>query len=630
MNLLHRFFKSSNALVEIGNQYLFGLQGKDVNIPLAHQYLVVAASKGNKNAVQVLETMFAPDSAELCAEMKQGFEEFRKVRLAVEAGDPAACFLYGVGKLRDDADDYMYNKGLAWVRHSAEMEFVPAMHVYGCELLNGKRIPKDSEMGKAYIKRAASKGYAKAIRTLYSLGEEVLAIKYANEFASDDNPDVITILAQIKLFENLNDEAILLFERAAKLGDKEAIFNIGVIYDNGEICKRDPYKAAMWYKKGAELGDAQCMDNLAFILEKGPEEMRNEKAAFEWYVKSAENGLTKAWNDVATCYKRGVGVPQSFEKALENYQKAISSDFPQTAFYNLFLLFADGIATKRNPEEALKWLRKAAELEMPEACWHLGMHYKMGIIVEQDLNQAFRWFNLAADNNYPNAEYEVGIMYLHGIGVDRNENAAFAFLEKASAMLPEAMGKLGQCYSNGVGCSQDYSKALKCYQSAAEAGDSEAQYDLGVCYRRGEGTPVDIPRAIEWYEKAIAQGNTNAMVNCAILYDNGIGVDVDHAKAFQLYRNAAEDGNCQAQFCLADMFFQGRYVEQDYRQAIKWFEKAAEQGEPDSMFHLAICYSEGLGVEKDIPKAIELLYAAADRGWQPAIEVIQQNQIPRP
>lgn len=630
MNLLHRFFKSSNDLIEIGNQYLFGLQGKDVNIPLAHQYLTMAASKGNKNAVHILETMFTPDSTELCEEMKHGFNEFRKVRLAVEAGDPAACFLYGVGKLRDEADDYMYNKGLAWVRHSAEMDFLPAMHVYGCELLNGKRIPKDSDLGKAYIKRAAAQGYAKAIRVLYSLGEEVLATKYANEFSSDDNPDVITTLAQIKLFENLNEDAISLFERAAKLGDKEAIFNIGVIYDNGEICEKDPYKAAMWYKKGAELGDAQCMENLAFLLEKGPEEIRNVEAAFKWYVKAAENGLEKAWNDVATCYKRGAGVTQSFEKAFESYQKAIFSDFPQSAYYNLFLLFADGIATQRNPEEALRWLRKAAELEVPEACWHLGMHYRMGIVVEQDFNQAFRWFNLAAEKKYPNAEYEVGIMYLHGIGIEKNDNAAFAYLEKASVVLPEAMGKLGQCYSNGIGCEQDYTQALKCYQSAAEAGDSEAQYDLGVCYRRGEGTPVDIAQAINWYEKSIAQGNTNAMVNCAILYDNGIGVGVNHSKAYQLYNTAAEGGNCQAQFCLADMFFQGRYVEQDYGQAVKWFGKAATQGEPDSMFHLAICYSEGLGVDRDMSRAIELLYSAADRGWQPAIEVIQQNRIPRP
>lgn len=177
MKLFDRLFKSSNDLVEIGNQYLFGLCGKDVNIPLAHQYFTLAAEKGNQNAVHVLDIMFAPGKDELCDEMKDGFDEFRKLRLAVEAGDPAACFLYGVDKLSDDADDYMYQKGLAWVKYSAEAEFVPAMHAYGCELLKGKRIHQDKQTGIAFIKKSAKQGYAKSIQLLYSFGEEILAFK---------------------------------------------------------------------------------------------------------------------------------------------------------------------------------------------------------------------------------------------------------------------------------------------------------------------------------------------------------------------------------------------------------------------------------------------------------------------
>jgi len=120
MKLKDRFLKSSIQLAEIGNEYLFGLAGKEVNIPLAHEYFVLAAAKGNLNAMHVLDTMFAPDKDELCDEMKVGFDEFRKLRLAVEAGDPVACYFYGVGKLSDEADDYIYHKGLAWVKHSAE------------------------------------------------------------------------------------------------------------------------------------------------------------------------------------------------------------------------------------------------------------------------------------------------------------------------------------------------------------------------------------------------------------------------------------------------------------------------------------------------------------------------------
>ncbi|MDE6648546.1 MAG: sel1 repeat family protein, partial [Muribaculaceae bacterium] len=617
-------------LVEIGNQYLFGLAGKEVNISLAHQYFVLAAKKGNNNAANILDTVYAPDKDELCDEMKVGFEELRKFRLAVEAGDPAACFLYGVGKLSDDAEDYVYHKGLARIKHAAEMRYVPAMYVYGCELLHGKRIPKDSESAMKFIKSSAEQGYTKSIGLLYRLGEEGLALKYANEFASKNEPDAIAVLAHIKLSKECYDEAVSLFERAATLGDKESMFNVALLFDNGEVCDKDPYKAAMWYQRAAELGDVQAMDNLAFLLEKGPKEMRNEKAAFDWYVKAAEGGLGKAWNDVATCYKRGIGVQQSFEKALEYYIKAANAETPEIAYYNLFLLYTDGVATERNLQESLNWLRKAADKGIADACWHLGMYYKLGLVGSQDLAQAFHWFNIAAEKNQSNAIYEIGLMYLHGMVVEQNYKKAFENFKKVSEVLPNAMVQLGKCYSNGFGCSKDYSQALVCYNSAALSDNAEAQYDLGVCYRFGEGTEINIPRAVEWYQKAIAQGHTNAMVNCAILFDNGIGVEIDYAYAYQLYKKAAELGNSQGQFCLGDMYFQGRYVKQDYAEAIKWFKLAAEQNEPDSIFHLAICYSQGLGVERNIRKAIELFYSAADKGWQPAVEIIQKNRLPRP
>jgi hypothetical protein len=48
------------------------------------------------------------------------------------------------------------------------------------------------------------------------------------------------------------------------------------------------------------------------------------------------------------------------------------------------------------------------------------------------------------------------------------------------------------------------------------------------------------------------------------------------------------------------------------------------------MYHLAALYNDGLGVEKDPKIAAMLLYAAADRNFQPAIDAIQKNRIPRP
>lgn len=48
MKLFDPLFKSSNDLVEIDNLYLFGLGEKDVNIPLAHKYILSAKERQPK------------------------------------------------------------------------------------------------------------------------------------------------------------------------------------------------------------------------------------------------------------------------------------------------------------------------------------------------------------------------------------------------------------------------------------------------------------------------------------------------------------------------------------------------------------------------------------------------------
>ena len=107
--LIDRLFGSPIALAEKGTDYLFGLNGCELNLNMAYEYFSLASKKGNKNAKDTLELFFAPGKAELSQDMKDGFDVLRKLRLAVEDGDPSSCFLYGVGKLSDDADDYMYS-----------------------------------------------------------------------------------------------------------------------------------------------------------------------------------------------------------------------------------------------------------------------------------------------------------------------------------------------------------------------------------------------------------------------------------------------------------------------------------------------------------------------------------------
>ena len=185
---------------------------------------------------------------------------------------------------------------------------------------------------------------------------------------------------------------------------------------------------------------------------------------------------------------------------------------------------------------------------------------------------------------------------------------------------PYAQNQLGNCYYNGQGVKQDYSKAVEWYTKAAEW-DANAQINLGTCYYNGQGVKQDYSKAVEWYTKA-AEWNANAQIDLGNCYYNGLGVKQDYSKAVEWYTKAAERGNASAQNMLGICYYNGKGVKQDYSKAVEWFTKAAEW-DASAQSNLGSCYYNGLGVKKDDEKAKEWYKKAAANGNQTAKESLK-------
>jgi TPR repeat protein len=65
-------------------------------------------------------------------------------------------------------------------------------------------------------------------------------------------------------------EALKLFQQAAKLGQSLAMNNIGSMYENGTGVPRDRNEAARWYRQGAALGEETAKQNLTRLGEPVP------------------------------------------------------------------------------------------------------------------------------------------------------------------------------------------------------------------------------------------------------------------------------------------------------------------------------------------------------------------------
>jgi TPR repeat protein len=87
----------------------------------------------------------------------------------------------------------------------------------------------------------------------------------------------------------------------------------------------------------------------------------------------------------------------------------------------------------KDEAEAVKWYRKAADLNKPEAQYNLAGMYANGRGVTQDYAEAVKWWRKAAEQGYADAQSCLGVQYGTGEGVPKNYVEAYKWRLLAAA-----------------------------------------------------------------------------------------------------------------------------------------------------------------------------------------------------
>jgi len=80
----------------------------------------------------------------------------------------------------------------------------------------------------------------------------------------------------------------------AELGDAEAQYNLGVMFDEGASVVQDLGKAAAWYRKAAEQGFLDAQANLGMMYYRGEGVASDSTEAARWLQLAADRGDTEA------------------------------------------------------------------------------------------------------------------------------------------------------------------------------------------------------------------------------------------------------------------------------------------------------------------------------------------------
>ncbi len=335
-------------------------------------------------------------------------------------------------------------------------------------------------------------------------------------------------------------------------------------------------------------------------------------------VGLAEAGDAHAQSSLGDMYLSGRGVERNYDEALKWLRKAADQD-DADAKVDLGIMYSKGWGVPQDYLDALQWFYQAGSKGNRDGQYHLGIVYLRGEGVTSDYTLALDWLRKAVAHGSRDAEFELGRLYRDGIAVERNPAAALDWLGKAAAQgSTQAKYELGKLYLLGEGVTQDNTRASQWFLKAAADGDAQAQNALAYMYQQGQGVAQDYNEALKWYRAAARQGDAKAQLNLGLMYENGDGIAQDFGQAVRWYRSAASQGDSIAEANLGQMYSKGRGVPRDYDQALQWFLKAAAQGNAEAQYALGSMYDNGRGLDRNSILAALWYRKAAEQGSREA------------
>ena len=214
-------------------------------------------------------------------------------------------------------------------------------------------------------------------------------------------------------------QAMLYFEKAAELGNVDALYGLGKLYLRKDFEGYDPAKAAEYLEKAAKQDHSYAQYLLGKLLLRGEDIPQDCDAAIQWLEKSAEQDNQYAQYLLGKILLRGDGVETDPKRALELLERSIEQGNLYAAYF-LGKACLSGEAIPQDIDRAIQLLTDAAQRDMDSAMYALAKLYLADELVPMDKEKAIYWLKKAVALNNQYAQYQLGKMLLFGQGIDRD------------------------------------------------------------------------------------------------------------------------------------------------------------------------------------------------------------------
>lgn len=475
------------------------------------------------------------------------------------------------------------------------------------------------------------------------------------------------------------------FHTAARRGNESATVYLGYHYHYGQGVAADPFEARYWYEHALSIGIESVKMSLAYIEEDGLGGPRNLSRAKQLYRESsasdpdaqfelarleadddpsgdhlwafeevAKKGSKAAQLRAIHHYMYGGERVQDLERA-EKLLLDLAADEYAEAYVYLGILYDEMIVDRAGtPDEAVKWLSKAAHYGNIFAARRLALKYEQGDQVEASNEKFVYWRQILGLNGEPRAALDAAYE-LEYSRIDQDmklQEQLYTIAANAGELVAQL--RLAKKYIFGSEYPGDYERGVALLREAVRLHGGTQAYRITTSLSGGiplhemlkleDGYSRDwdrkvltainlvhgitVPKNAEIAEKLIRSApdrwefSPEARYTLATLIFAKENPSTDEVEeALQELTITANSGYVSGQRKLAELYEQGRYVEQDYRKAALWYRIAGSKV-PSVKVHVARLILDGKVTPNYGEDALGILSEAAEIRNALAVETL--------
>eukprot|EP00012_Vannella_robusta_P003205 CAMPEP_0206189936 /NCGR_PEP_ID=MMETSP0166-20121206/4451_1 /ASSEMBLY_ACC=CAM_ASM_000260 /TAXON_ID=95228 /ORGANISM="Vannella robusta, Strain DIVA3 518/3/11/1/6" /LENGTH=765 /DNA_ID=CAMNT_0053605919 /DNA_START=579 /DNA_END=2872 /DNA_ORIENTATION=+ len=599
---------NSTAEYELGKLYINGVD-VDQNVELGLKHLQNAMKAGDSSASEFFYDFLYQRALKAGGNELQNYVNY--LSRGAQSNDPLSLHFLGLFILQHhESIGKDVKEAIKLISKASDKGFVPSHCAMGDLHRTGAISPGNPDFKAAYnyYKMAADQEYGAgfhglglcyleglAVQKDYGKAEELFRSALASGYVPAHSKLGAMQYNGFGMKKNVH-AALNHFQAAIKVGDKEAMYHLGLHFGNtGNI------EQAVKFLDEASLAIPDAGYNLGMMYLSGIDKLdQDSQKALQYLERSAGLSSGAAICKLGLIYFEGAnGIQKDHEKAKSYWKHGCQLNNSQ-CFHNMGMLTLQSDAAK-----AAEYFQQAADRNVIESQEKLGMMYLHGNGVEQDVQKGTDLLHGAAEAGNLFSQVQLGLCYSDGKLVPVDLDLAIAYFKKAAEIDPSVNHVIGTLYrKNG-----NQQLAIEHFKKGGDAGHDYSQIELAYMHYCGNGVEKNLDTAAFWYQKAAEQKNSLAMHNLGMMFMEGEHQPKDEAKGLEFITESAELGNVTAQTNLGIIYWNGsETISPDVEQAKLWWEKASEQQNSEAMYNLGELYMAGYdSVKQDRAKGLDLI-----------------------